>query len=505
MAETTVDVFVIGGGAIGAAVARDAVGRGLSVVLAEAGDFGGGASGHAPGLLHGNPVNLARWQCRSVGEARREAAGFLVTAPHLARLQRLLLPVRQGVGRPPMRLQAGLWLYDRVSRGCGLPRHGMLDETALAETTCLAREGLDSVLTYYDVVADGRRLVLETLLDARDRGARIANYTRVTALKPLAEGFEVAYSDADGTQDRVKARYVVNATGARVNNVLRLVRGGAAGRQMDVWRGAYILLPMPDPPREEAVVLQAADGRFVFAVPWYGRHIAVGTTAGRHTGGEPTTAPTEAEKDRLLAACNRFLVPAAEKAHILDAGVGLRGAPATRGRTPPEPGMPVLASQRQGHGGLVSVYGGSLTTNRLAAARILGVLGEWGCRMGPSWTAAVPLHGGAAAMDDLLELAEAQSPVSRLTRYRWVETYGAKVYDMDAALNGRPGLAREVIPGVPEVELVHAVEEEEVTCAEDFLDRRTRLGMVIAEEHRTTIANWFTKRARAEKRRMKKG
>ena len=38
-----------------------------------------------------------------------------------------------------------------------------------------------------------------------------------------------------------------------------------------------------------------------------------------------------------------------------------------------------------------------------------------------------------------------------------------------------PSLAREIAPGVPLAELIHAVEVEDAMTAEDFLLRRTKL------------------------------
>jgi glycerol-3-phosphate dehydrogenase len=47
------DIFVIGGGINGCGIARDAVGRGFSVFLAEMNDLASGTSSGSTKLIHG--------------------------------------------------------------------------------------------------------------------------------------------------------------------------------------------------------------------------------------------------------------------------------------------------------------------------------------------------------------------------------------------------------------------------------------------------------------------
>src|SRR3546814_15232613 len=79
------DIFVIGGGINGAAIARDAAGRGLSVGLAERGDFGGGTSSASTKLLHGGLRYLEFGDFGLVKKALNERSVIFASAPHLAR------------------------------------------------------------------------------------------------------------------------------------------------------------------------------------------------------------------------------------------------------------------------------------------------------------------------------------------------------------------------------------------------------------------------------------
>ena len=72
MPAASVDLLVIGGGINGAAVARDAAGRGLSVMLAERDDYASGTSSGSTKLIHGGLRYLEQYQFRLVREALRE-------------------------------------------------------------------------------------------------------------------------------------------------------------------------------------------------------------------------------------------------------------------------------------------------------------------------------------------------------------------------------------------------------------------------------------------------
>ena len=56
--QTHYDAVVIGGGINGAGIARDAAGRGLSVVLCEKDDLAQGTSSRSGKLVHGGEVSV---------------------------------------------------------------------------------------------------------------------------------------------------------------------------------------------------------------------------------------------------------------------------------------------------------------------------------------------------------------------------------------------------------------------------------------------------------------
>ena len=126
------DLLVIGGGINGAAVARDAVGRGLSVYLAEAGDYAHATSSASSKLIHGGIRYLEQYEFRLVRESLREREVLMRTAPHLVFPLEFLLPITADQPRPAWMVHIGLRLYDFLSGRRLLGRSGRLSRAAMA-------------------------------------------------------------------------------------------------------------------------------------------------------------------------------------------------------------------------------------------------------------------------------------------------------------------------------------------------------------------------------------
>ena len=92
MTGNSYDILVIGRGINGACIARDAAGRGLSVMLCEMGDLGGATSSASSKLIHGGLRYLEHYAFRLVGEALRERQVLLRNAPHIIWPMRFVLP-----------------------------------------------------------------------------------------------------------------------------------------------------------------------------------------------------------------------------------------------------------------------------------------------------------------------------------------------------------------------------------------------------------------------------
>ena len=122
----TVDVLVVGGGVNGCGVARDAAGRGLSVLLCEKGDLGEATSSASTKLFHGGLRYLEHYAFRLVRESLIERERLLQAMPHISWPMRFVLPHHSGL-RPRWMLRLGLFVYDNLGGRKILPPTRTLD------------------------------------------------------------------------------------------------------------------------------------------------------------------------------------------------------------------------------------------------------------------------------------------------------------------------------------------------------------------------------------------
>ena len=337
MTAQSVDILVIGGGIHGAAVARDAAGRGLKVMLAEKGDYACATSSASSKLIHGGLRYLEQLELALVRESLVERAQLLVTAQHLVEPLRFLLPIYGWQKRPALLLHAGLALYDLLSIGDGLPPSGRLKAADIASLPRLRREDLSAVLHYHDCQADDARLVLAVLLDARARGADILNRRSVTAIEPLPNGYTIEL-DERGAKRRVDARFIVNAAGPFVAGVDALSSIAPPPRPLRLIRGSHIVLRMPEPVEADAYTLQDKEDRVIFVLPWLDRRFLIVGTTEVPQQGDPSVAACSAEEQAyLLDAYNRYFAPAsgpATAAEMAWSFAGVRALQDHGGRKP---------------------------------------------------------------------------------------------------------------------------------------------------------------------------
>jgi len=101
--RTTHELIVVGAGIQGAAMARDAAERGISVVLVDSRDVAAGTSSRSSRLVHGGLRYLKQGHIGLVREALLERERLLRSCPHLVRPLPMVMPFfRDGGGSPAM-------------------------------------------------------------------------------------------------------------------------------------------------------------------------------------------------------------------------------------------------------------------------------------------------------------------------------------------------------------------------------------------------------------------
>jgi len=463
------DLLVVGGGIIGAGIARDAARRGLRVALFEKTDFGGGTTAGSTRLIHGGLRYLEMLDFRLVRMDLRERETLLRVAPHRVRPLEFLLPFYDRELFERAKLRAGMLLYDALSFDKDLPNHRSLDaaETRSAEPH-LSPQGLQAAVAYYDAQVDSpERLCLENLIDAREQGAVVLNYAEVTgALHQGAAVTGLRVRDVlEGGEVEVSGRLVVNASGPWFDRVAGRL-GPHPRPRIRTTKGIHLAVA---PVSQRAVALfSELDGRLVFVIPWLG-YSWVGTTD-TDFGGDPAEACATAEDvDYLLRSLRRYFPPIASgPVHWSNAGV--RALVAQEGR---ESSVSRAHRVEEGPPGLISVLGGKLTGYRVIAQEVTDLAGRRLRLKAPCTTAQAPLPGAAGRAP-----GEAPSGVEAETLEHLRSLYGSLAAPVLAIAASHQEWAARLAPQYPDIaaQVAFAVRQEACERLTDFLLRRSLLG-----------------------------
>lgn len=476
------DLAVIGAGINGAGIARDAALRGLKVIVFDKNDMCSGCSAISSRLVHGGLRYLEYGEIPLVYESLHERRYLRLTAPHLVEPLRITIPVYSGARRGPLLIRLGMLAYDLLSWRKTVPNHQMLNSTEMrAEEPGLREEGLRAAARYYDAqVTFAERLVLENLLAARSAGADIRTHCEVIRIA-VEDGAisSLACMNADGDEQSVRVKAVVNAAGPWVDRVLG-VAPKPSRRLIGGTKGSHIVVgQFEGAPRDAFYVEAAADGRPFFIIPWNDQYL-VGTTDIRYDEDLDHIRASGAEVDYLLDETNRVFPKAAlsrEDIHYAYAGV----RPLPFKEAGPESAITrrhIIKVNKDIAAGLVSIVGGKLTTYRNLAEQTVDKIAKLQhLKLPPCRTRDTDLPGAWGidrARDQLLGLdVLSDTGVERL-----LHIYGgraAAIAEM-AGTSGELGRTLDANRCVLAAEVVFALREEFALTLTDIVFRRMMIG-----------------------------
>ncbi|MFN3672853.1 MAG: glycerol-3-phosphate dehydrogenase, partial [Bosea sp. (in: a-proteobacteria)] len=300
--DTVFDLAVIGGGVNGCGIARDAAGRGASVILFEQNDLASATSSASTKLVHGGLRYLEHYEFRLVREALMEREVLWRLAPHIIWPLRFVLPHHRGL-RPAWLLRLGLFLYDHIGGRKLLPATRTLDLGHDEAGKPLKGEDRKA-FEYSDCWVEDARLVALNAADAASRGARIRTRTKVVAADRDGAVWRVA-SESAGRRETIRARALVNAAGPWVGDVLGGVVRSNTRAAVRMVQGSHIVVPRLYE-HERCYIFQNADGRIIFAIPYERDFTLIGTTDRDYRGNPADVAATPEEIAYLCAAASEY-------------------------------------------------------------------------------------------------------------------------------------------------------------------------------------------------------
>lgn len=415
------DVLVVGGGIVGAGVARDAALRGLKTGLVEQSDFASGTSSRSTRLLHGGIRYLAQGRIGLVREASKEKTVIHRIAPHLSDPLAFVFPTFKRVGLPKWKLSIGVKLYDLL---CGRRNLGPSSRLSPKQTQALLPELADQDLTgavrYFDGLTNDARLVLDTLRSANQNNATLCNYVRFIGAVPPGDKNGSEYWQCElhdlrsDTQLVVRTRCLVNATGPWSDRIPN------AQTSLRLTKGVHLVIDRSRLTVPDAVVITEGD-RILFAIPW-GERVILGTTDTDYDGPLDDPQCNEEDTQYVLDSANKSFPKARlTKSDVISTWAGLRPLVADPN------GDPSDISRRHevamNHPGWWDVTGGKLTTYRLMAEETVDAIVRYmGVNVPTCQTAQQPLldKNEVGDVSGILPPPVSQAIVQHCCQEEWV-------------------------------------------------------------------------------------
>ncbi len=508
--SNSVDLFVIGGGINGCGIARDAVGRGYSLKLAEMNDLASATSSASTKLFHGGLRYLEYGEIRLVREALIERETLLRAMPHISwpmrfvlpyhadmrfdsdtpasRLLSLVMPWMKG-RRPAWMIRLGLFLYDNLGGRKILPATKTLTLKNTPEGAPL-EDRFEKAFEYSDCWVEDARLVVLNARDAAARGAQIMVRTKVISASYNDGLWHITTEGPDGTIVHT-ARMIVNAGGPWVEDLIYKTIRLNSTEGIRLVRGSHIVTKrLYD--HDKCYFFQGEDGRIIFTIPYEDDFTLIGTTDADHSGADTRPICTSEETEYLLEFANGYLKQDLTTDDVVWTYAGVRplyedGASSASAATREY----VLRVNTSMGGPVLNVFGGKITTYRKLAEAAVAKINETLGHSGTDWTAGVAMPGGnfpVSGVADLRQSLAKQLPfLSAQTIARLIRQYGteAAAIFMDAV--SAADLGSDFGSEIYQRELDWAIANEWVRSGEDFLWRRSKLGLRTTAEQQAQI------------------
>ena len=486
------DLAIIGGGINGTGLARDAAGRGLRVLLVEMNDLASGTSSASSKLIHGGLRYLEHGAFRLVREALGEREVLLRMAPHLIYPMRFVLPPMPGL-RAPLKLRFGLMLYDWLGARKLLPPSKTVDLTHHVVGQPLKRI-FRYAFEYSDCWVDDSRLVVLNALDAVERGATIRTRTRCVRVERRDE-WDLVLNNR-GKRETATARVLVNAAGPWIGEVAETIMRQPLKVPARLIKGSHIVVRRRFE-HSSGYILQAGDGRVVFALPFAGEYTLIGTTDENFVGDLKSPAPDSSEIMYLCDVANQYFRDKITPDELVWSYSGVRSL-YNDGAGKPENvtrDYVLTLDEKKKLAPLLTIYGGKITTYRRLAEQTMAKLSYVLKGNKAAWTAGSSLPGGEfppEGFDEVVTEMMGRWPfLTKSMAQRLARAYGLRCERILGDATSMDDLGPLLTGDLTGAELRYLVEHEWAQTADDVLWRRSKLGLSASAEERTEISQFI--------------
>jgi glycerol-3-phosphate dehydrogenase len=398
-------------------------------------------------------------------------------------------------------LRAGLFLYDHLGRRDTLPGSFGVDLSRTAWGAGLKpqfRKGF----VYSDARVDDARLAVFNVMDAHLRGADVRVRTGlVTARRDRDASGPFWRATLGGSADattEVTARALVNVAGPWVKRVRDAINGSVSKENVRHVKGSHIVVPRVHE-GEHAYILQNADKRIVFVIPYQDRYSLIGTTdVPVEAFEEPEIS--SAEIDYLLELANTYLARPLTRGDVVWTFSGIRPLYDDGASDPSAITRDYVFKLDTGEGNgaaALSIYGGKITTYRKLAEHALEALKPFLPPMQPLWTKQAVLPGGDLPAGGpgawLAELVGRFPALPAELLRLMARRHGTRALAILGTAKNKADLGEDFGQGLTAAEIDYLVREEWARSADDVLWRRTKCGLGMTDEERRRVAAYMAR------------
>jgi glycerol-3-phosphate dehydrogenase len=522
-----VSVLIVGGGINGIGTFRDLALNGVDVLLVERGDFCSGASAASSHMAHGGIRYLENGEFRLVREAVQERNRMIQDAPHLVKPLPTVIPMFKrfsGLLNAPLKflkmldkpsergavvIKLGLMMYDAYTSAQGgqrvVPKHQFLSrKKSLAKWKHLNPEIINTAVYYDGAILQPERLALEVLLDAEAEtsNARALNYASM--IGGTDDTIILRDELTDETYD-VKPKLVINAAGPWIDFTNRKL--GLSSHFIGGTKGSHLVVKHDELRKtigDNEFFFENKDGRIVLIFPLFDR-VLIGTSD------IPVENPdevrcTEDEVNYFLDLVKRVF-PSIEltPSNIVFEFSGVRPLPRSNakstGQISRDHSIEVLSGAWTNlQFPVYSLVGGKWTSFRAFAEQVTDKALAYLNRSRQKSTHNLAIGGGRGYPRDEAELKrqiESLSAWTGVTRERLkvlYDRYGSRAESVATFMNGGTDMILRSLPDYSRREISFILQHEKVVHLDDFLLRRSMLGMLgrVTKEMVEELAGVFT-------------
>ena len=494
------DVIVIGGGINGAVSAAALAGRGASVALVDRGDFGAFTSQESSNLVWGGFKYLENYELGLVYGLCRSRNELMKSYPDNVREIGFLATLDKSAPYRPWFAGVGATAYWAIGRfGTKPPKVFSRRRLAQAEpaiSTTTARGAIQYQDAY--LIDNDSRFVFSFIRSAFEAGAVTTNYVELVDAERRSDRWHVALRDVvTGVEMTASAKTLVNAAGPFVD-ALNESWGTTTTHRIVYSKGIHLVVPRLTTTDHDRVLAFFDDSQRLFYVIPMGRRSVIGTTDTRVD--DPHTAVTEEDRNFLLEQINARMNlekpleasdVIAERSGVRPLVVKVEGEGSDDWRSKEWTSLSrrhevECDAQRS----VVTVFGGKLTDCLNVGAEVASKIESLGVALEAdqrNWYGEPDSASRAEFFRQahLMHLDEMRSkPDTESLSVRLWRRYGRRAFDMLEHIRNDPSRATDVMESADylRVELHNAADHEMIVKLEDFMRRRSKIDLVVADD-----------------------